>query len=125
MYMSSTDPMKDDSSIPSEIMRKTLLRPYRLRQILNTRSLSLTKLTTHPMMYNSYYGRLLRSSLAIADSSLPATTKTKSSNPSIPDVPSLSLESKEKNVKESQHNSSNASDKSWMQKVLNMITRSW
>ena len=75
------DPMRDDSLIPSEIMRKTLLRPYRLRQILNTKSLSLTKLTTHPTMYNSCYGRLLRSSLAIADSSLPATTKTKSSNP--------------------------------------------
>jgi len=89
--MSSMDPMKDDSLIPSEIMRKTLLRPYRLRQILNTRSLSLMKLTTHPTMYNSSYGRLLRSSLAIADSSLPATTKTKSLNPSIPDVPSLSL----------------------------------
>lgn len=73
--MSSTDPMKDDFLIPSEIMRKTLLRPYRLRQILNTKSLSLTKLTTHPTMYNSYYGRLLRSSLAIADSSSPATTK--------------------------------------------------
>ena len=79
--MSSTDPMKDDSLIPSEIMRKISLRPYRLRQILNTKSLSLTRLTTHPTMYNSAYGRLLRSSLAIADSSSPATTKTKSSIP--------------------------------------------
>ena len=41
-------------------------------------------------MYNSCYGRLLRSSLAIADSSLPATTKTKSSNPYILGVPSSS-----------------------------------
>ena len=123
--MSSTDPMKDDSLIPSEIMRKTLLRPYHLRQILNTKSSSLMRQITHPMMYNSSYGRLLRSSLAIVDSSLPVTTKTKSLNLSTPDVPSLSLESKEKNVKESQHSSSNASNKSWMQKVLNMITRSW
>merc|ERR1711991_573416 len=76
-------------------------------------------------MYNSSYGRLLRSSLAIADSSLPATTKTKSSNPFIPDVPLLSLESKEKKDKESQHPSSNVSNKSWIQRVLNMITRSW
>ena len=125
MYMSSTDPMKDDSLIPSEIMRKTLLRPYHLRQILNTKSSSSMRQITHPMMYNSSYGRLLRSSLAIVDSSLPVTTKTKSLNLSTPDVPSLSLESKEKNVKESQHSSSNASNKSWMQKVLNMITRSW
>ena len=123
--MSSTDPMRDDSLIPSEIMRKTLLRPYRLRQILNTKSLSLTKLTTHPTMYNSCYGRLLRSSLAIADSSLPATTKTKSSNPYILGVPSSSLESKEKKDRVLQHSSSNVSNKSWMQKVLNMITRSW
>ena len=123
--MSSTDPMRDDSLIPSEIMRKTLLRPYRLRQILNTKSLSLTKLTTHPMMYNSYYGRLLRSSLAIADSSSPATTKTKSSNPYILGVPSSNSELREKKDRVLQHSSSNVSNKSWMQKVLNMITRSW
>ena len=38
---------------------------------------------------------------------------------------SLSLESKEKNVKALPPSSSNVSNKSWMQKVLNMITRSW
>ena len=37
-------------------------------------------------MYNSSYGRLLRSLVATADSSLPATTKTKFSNHFIPDV---------------------------------------
>ena len=83
------------------------------------------ELTTHPTMYNSAYGRLLRSSLAIADSSSPATTKTKSSNPFIPVVQSLSLESKEKTVSPSLPSSSSVSKKSWMQKVLNMITRSW
>ena len=123
--MSSMDPMRDDSLILSETMRKTLLRPYRLRQILNTKSSSLTKLTTHPTMFNSSYGRLLRSSLAIADSFLPATTKIKSLNPFTRDVQSLSLESKEKIDNPLPHNSSSVSKKSWMQKVLNMITRSW
>ena len=123
--MSSTDPMRDDSLIPSEIMRKTSLRPYHLRQILNTKSLSLTKLTTHPMMYNSSYGRLLRSSLAIADSSSPATTKTKSSNHFIPVAQWLNSELGEKTVKPLPPSSSKESKKSWIQKVLNMITRSW
>jgi len=61
--MSSTDPMKDDSLILSETMRRISLRPSHFRQILNTKSSSLTKLTTQPQMYNSAYGRLLRSSL--------------------------------------------------------------
>ena len=125
MFMSSTDPMRDDSLIPSEIMRKTSLRPYHLRQILNTKSLSLTKLTTHPMMYNSSYGRLLRSSLAIADSSSPATTKTKSSNHFIPVAQWLNSELGEETVKPLPPSSSKESKKSWIQKVLNMITRSW
>ena len=51
--------------------------------------------------------------------------KNKILEPSTRDVPLLSLESKEKNVKVLQHNSSSVSSKSWMQKVLNMITRSW
>ena len=94
--MSSTDPMKDDSWILSETMRRTSLRPSRLRQLQKHKESSLMKQITHPMMYNSVYGRLLRSLLATADSSSPATIKTKSSNPSIPVVPSLSSESKEK-----------------------------
>ena len=51
--------------------------------------------------------------------------KNKIISPSIPDVPSSSLGSKEETVKLLQHSSSNVSKKSWMQKVLNMITRSW
>ena len=104
-FMSSMDPMKDDSWILSETMRKTSLRPSRLRQLQNTKSSSLMKQITHPMMYNSSYGRLLRSLLETADSSSPAITKTKSWNLSIPVAPSSSLESKEEIVKSSQHNS--------------------
>ena len=77
-FMSSMDPMKGDSWILSETMRKTSLRPYRLQQLLNTKSSSLMRQTTHPMMFNSYYGRLLRSLLGTAGSSLPVTTKIKS-----------------------------------------------
>ena len=82
--MSSTDPMKDDSSIPSEILRRISLRPSRFLQLQNTKSSSLMRQITQPMMYNSSYGRLLRSLVATADSSLPATSKTKFSNHFIP-----------------------------------------
>ena len=74
-FMSSMDPMKDDSWILSETMRKTSLRPSRLQQLQNTKSSSLMRQITHPMMFNSSYGRLLRSLLATADSSSPVTTK--------------------------------------------------
>ena len=83
-FMSSTDPMKDDSSIPSEILRRISLRPSRFLQLQNTKSSSLMRQITQPMMYNSSYGRLLRSLVATADSSSPATSKTKFSNHFIP-----------------------------------------
>ena len=51
--------------------------------------------------------------------------KNKIIQPSTPDVQSLTSPSKEKNVKPLQESSSNVSNKSWIQKVLNMITRSW
>ena len=124
-FMSSMDPMKDDSWILSETMRKTSLRPSRLQQLRSTKSSSLMRQITHPMMFNSSYGRLLRSLLETADSSSPVTTKIKSLNPCTRDVPSLSLESKEKIDNPLPLSSSNVSKKSWMQKVLNMITRSW
>ena len=57
------------------------------RQLLNTKSSSLMRQITQPMTYNSSYGHLLRSLVATADSSSPATTKTKSSNPFIPVAP--------------------------------------
>ena len=48
------------------------------------------------MMYNSSYGRLLRSLVATADSSLPATSKTKFSNHFIPAQRLSSSPSREK-----------------------------
>ena len=94
--MSSMDPMKGGSWILSEIMRRTLLRPFRLRQLLNTKSSSSMRQITHPMMYNSYLGHLLRNLPVTVDSSSPAITRTKFLNPSIPVVPSLNLASKVK-----------------------------
>ena len=123
--MSSMDPMKDDSWILSETMRRTSLRPSRLQQLRNTKSSSLMRQITHPMMFNSSYGRLLRNLLATADSSSPVTTKIKSLNPCTRDVPLSSLELKEKSDSPLPPSSSNDSKKSWIQKVLNMITRSW
>ena len=123
--MSSMDPMRDDSSILSETMRRISLRPSRFRQLQNTKSSSLMRQITQRTTYNSSYGRLLRSLVATADSSSPATTKTKSSNPSTPVVQSSSSESKAETNLPSQHPSSNVSSKSWIQKALNMITRSW
>ena len=80
---------------------------------------------THPTTYNSSYGRLLRSLLVTAASSSPVTTRTRSLNPSTVDAPSLTSPSKERSDRVSQHSSSSVSKKSWVQKVLNMITRSW
>jgi DNA polymerase III delta prime subunit len=51
--MSSTDPTKVDSSILSETMRKTSLRPSHFRQMLNTKSSLLTKQITRATMFNS------------------------------------------------------------------------
>jgi hypothetical protein len=79
--MSSMDPMKDDSWILSETLRKTSLRPSHFLQLQNTKSSSLMRQITQPTMYNSSYGRLLRSLVATADSSLPAISKTKSFEP--------------------------------------------
>ena len=67
-----------------------------LTSMQNTKSSSLMRQITHPMMFNSSYGRLLRSLLVTADSSSPVTTKIKSLNPCTRDVPLSSLESKEK-----------------------------
>jgi hypothetical protein len=83
------DPTKVDSLILSETLRRTSLRPSHFRQLLNTKSSLLTKQIIQPMMYNSFYGRLLRSLLTTADLSSPATTKTKLLNHSIPGVLSL------------------------------------
>ena len=123
--MSSMDPMRDDSLILSETMRKILLRPSHFKQLRNTKSSLLMRQITQPTMYNSSYGRLLRSLVTTADSSSLVISKTESSNPYTLDALQLNLELKEKTDRQLPHHSSNASKKSWLQKVLNMITRSW
>ena len=90
--LSSDDPMKDDFSILSETLRKTSLRPSHFKQLVNTKSSSLMRQITQPTMYNSSYGRLLRSLVATADSSSPATLKTKLSNPYTPGAPVLTFQ---------------------------------
>ena len=122
--MSSTDPMRGDSSILSETMRRISLRPYRFRQLLNTKSSSLTKQITQPLMYNLPYGRLLRSLLATVDSSSPATTKTRSLLPSTPDVQSSTLPLREKKDRNLQVSSSKDSNKSWIKNLLDMTQKS-
>ena len=82
--MSLMDPTRDASLIRSEILQKISLRPYHFRQMLDTKSSSSMRRITQQTTYNSYLGRLQRSFLATADSSLPATSKTKSSNHFIP-----------------------------------------
>ena len=121
--MSSMDPMRDVFSIRSETMRNLSLRPSRFLQMQNTKSSLLMRQITRPMMYNSSYGRLLRSLLVTADSSSPATTKTKSLNLSIPVVLSLNLESVENKNNSLPHNFSSDSKKFWDLSTLNMTTK--
>ena len=123
--MSSTDPMKDDSSIPSEILRRISLRPSRFLQLQNTKSSLLMKQITQPQMYNSVLGRLQRSLLETAGSSSPVTIKTKLFNPFTADVQSLTSPSKEKKNSYLLKTSSNVSKKSWIRKVLNMTKEYW
>ena len=122
--MSSTDPMRDGSWILSETMRRISLRPFHFHQLQNTKSSLLMRQITQPMMYNSSYGRLLRSLIATAGSSLPATTKTKSSNLSTPDARWSSLELNPKTNLESQQSSSSVSGLFLRQRVSNMIQKS-
>ena len=123
--MSSMDRMRDASSILSEAMRKTSLRPSHFKQLRNTKSSSLMRQITQPTTYNSSYGRLLRSLVVTAGSSSPVITKTELSNHFIPVAQWLNSELGEEIDKPLPPSSSNVSNKSWIQKVLNMITRSW
>ena len=93
IFMSLMDPTRVDSSILSETMRRTSLRPSHLRQLLNTKSSSLMRQIIQPTTYNSSYGRLLRSLVATVDLSSPATTRTKSLNLFTPGVRSLIFQS--------------------------------
>ena len=118
------DPMKVDSLILSETMRRISLRPYRLHQLLNTKSSSLMKQIIQPQTFNSSYGRLLRSLVATVDSFSPATIKTKSFNQFIPDAPSLISQSEENKKPNWQNPSSSVYRISWMKKASNMIKKS-
>ena len=122
--MSSTGPTRDDSLIPSEILRRISLRPSRFLRLQNTKSSSLMRQITQGTTYNSSYGHLLRSLLATADSSSPVTTKTKSLNPSTVDVPSSTLPSKGKRKQHLQDSSSSDCKTSLLQRVLDLIKRS-
>ena len=71
------------------------------------------------------YGQILRRFITTVGSFSHVTTKIRSLNPSTRDVPLSSLESKEEKKHKLLQDSSVVSNKSWIQKVLNMITRSW
>ena len=123
--MSSMDQMRDVFWIRSETMRKISLRPSHFLQMQNTKSSLLMRQITRPMMYNSSYGRLLRSLVQTADLSSPATTKTDWSSHFTPGARVLTFPPIPKANPNSQQTSSKEFKKSWLQKVLNMITRSW
>ena len=104
---------------------KISLRPSHFKQLADTKSSSSMRLITQQTTYNSYLGRLQRSFLATADSSLPAISKTKSSNHSTPDAPVLIFQPIPKANPNSPQPSSKESKKSWIQKLLIMITKYW
>ena len=121
--MSSMDPMRDDSWTRYGIRPRISLRPsHYLHLTQSTKSSLLTRLTTQPTTYNSSYGQILRRFITTVDSSSPVTTKTRSSNPSTVDAPVLIFPSLVNKNQPSLQSSSDASNKSWIQKVLNMIT---
>ena len=123
--MSSMDPMKDDSWILSETLRKTSLRPSRFLQLQNTKSSSLMRQITQPMMYNSSYGRLLRNLVVTADSSLPVTSKIKSLNPYTRDVPVLTFPPIPKTNQNLPQHSSTVSGLYLRKRMWNMIQKFW
>ena len=123
--MSSTDPMRDVFSIRSETMRNLSLRPSRFLQMQNTKSSSLMKLDNTSNDVQLLLRAFIEEFAGNCRFIFTCNYKNKILEPSTPDVPSLSLESKEKIVKPLPPSSSSDSEKSWMQKVLNMITRSW
>ena len=80
-------------------------------------------LITQQTTYNSYLGRLQRSFLATADSSSPATSKTKSLNPFTVDVPASTFRPTQKIDQNLPHNSSTASGLYLRQRVSNLIRK--
>ena len=119
------DPMRDVFLIRSEILQKISLRPYHFKQLADTKSSSSMRLITQQTTYNSYLGRLQRSFLVTADSSSPVISKIKSSSHSTADAPVLTFQPIPKANPNLPPPSSNESKISWLQKVLNMITKYW
>ena len=78
---------------------------------------------THPTMYNSLYGRLLRSSMATVDSSSPVTSSTKSSHLSTAGAPSSISKSKETKRQNWRQHSSTVSGLYLRARVWDMIQR--
>ena len=111
---------RSDFSILLGIKQRTLLRPYHFKQLENIKSSLLTKQTIPPQMFNSYLGQILRRSIKTADSSSPATTRTRSLNLSIPDVQLLNLVLREKKKQNLQENSSSVSGLFLRKKVSNL-----
>ena len=122
--MSLMDPMKEGSSIPSVITLKTSQVPSRFRRKRNTKSLSSTKQTIQPLMFNSCLGRPLKNSQRIVDSYSPATIKIKSSNHSTPGVLWLSSALRAKRNKKSQQHSSAELTGSWTVNGFKVIRKS-
>ena len=84
--MLSTDQMKEDFLIRSEIMPRILPQRYPSHPMPNIKSLSSTRQTTPRQMYSYCLGHRLRSFLPTVDSSSPVIIRIKSSNHSIPGV---------------------------------------
>jgi len=117
------DLTKDDFWTRYGTKQRILRRPYHFKQMENQKLSSLTKQITQPMMYNSSYGQTLRRIITTADSSSPAITKTKSSNPSTVDVPSLTSQSTEKKRQLLRGNFSTVSGLYLRKKLLIMILK--
>ena len=95
---------------------------YHLRQSI--KSSSSTRQTIPLPTYNSFLERVLRNSQTTADSSLPATTKTKSLSPSIRDAQSSSSPLQENKNQQSLVNSSQDLIPSWDKNGLSLIRKS-
>ena len=122
--MLSTDQMKDDSLIQSEITPKTSHQQFPSHLIVDIKSLSSTRQTTPPQMSSSYLEHLSRNFPQTVDSSSPATTRTKSLNPSTPGVQSLNLESQQNKNQQSLLNSSKDLTGSWTPSGFKVIRES-
>ena len=122
--MSLMDRMKDGFSTLFGTTQRTSHLPSLLRASQSIKSSSSTRQTIPLPTYNSFLERVLRNSQTTADSSLPATTKTKSLSPSIRDVQSSSSPLQENKNQQSLDNSSADLRPSWTTSGLKLIKKS-